>query len=179
MQSVAQQTARQQVLPEGAVAPDFTAQSLGGQQLSLSAALKTGPALIVFAHPKINASRLVVGYLRRLSEIAPALPVWVFSEGREAETLEYIGSGEGAYLKMPVVLDNCGVAGLYGARFLPATYLIGADGRVIRAYSGFSRDFLNWVANEAARLTNAKAKELIADGDNKGFYELAERGPCA
>lgn len=178
MQAV-QQVLQQQVLPEGAVAPDFTAQSTGGQQLSLSAALKSGPAMIVFAHPKINASRLVVGYLRRMAEIAPALPVWIFSEGREAETLEYMGSGDGAYLKMPVVLDNCGVAGLYGAKFLPATYLIGADGRVIRAYSGFSRDFLNWVANEAATLTGGKAKELISDGDNKGFYELAERGPCA
>ena len=163
------QQAAQQVLPAGAVAPDFTAQSLGGQQLSLSATLKSGPALIVFAHPKINASRLVVGYLRRMAEIAPALPIWIFSEGREAETLEYVGSGDGAYLKMPV----------YGARFLPATYLIGADGLVIRAYSGFSRDFLNWVANEAAGLTGGKAKELISDGDNKGFYELSERGPCA
>ena len=178
MQPAAQQAVHQQVLEAGAVAPDFTVTSISGQALSLSAALKNGPALIVFAHPKINASRLVVGYLRRMAEIAPALPVWIFSEGREAETLEYIGSGDGAYLKMPVVLDNCGVAGLYGARFLPATYLIGTDGKVIRAYSGFSRDFMNWVANEAATLTGGKAKELIADGDNKGFYELAERGPC-
>ena len=178
MQPAAQQAVHQQVLEAGAVAPDFTVTSISGQALSLSAALKSGPALIVFAHPKINASRLVVGYLRRMAEIAPALPVWIFSEGREVETLEYVGSGDSAYLKMPVVLDNCGVAGLYGARFLPATYLIGTDGKVIRAYSGFSRDFMNWVANEAATLTGGKAKELIADGDNKGFYELAERGPC-
>jgi hypothetical protein len=166
-------------MDSGATAPDFTATTLTGQQLSLSSALQTAPALVVFAHPKIHASRLVVGYLRRMAEIAPALHVWVFSEGREAETVEYVGSGDGAYLKMPVVHDNCAVAGLYGAKFLPTMYLIGQDGKVVRGYSGFNRDFLNWVANEAARLTGGKAKELIADGDNKGFYELAERGPCA
>jgi hypothetical protein len=168
-----------QVMEQGAFAPDFNATALSGATLSLAAALKTAPALVVFAHPKIHASRLVVGYLRRMAEIAPALHVWVFSEGREAETVEYVGSGENTYLKMPVVHDNCGVAGLYGAKFLPTTYLIGQDGKIIRGYSGFNRDFLNWVANEAATLTGGKPKELIADGDNKGFYELAERGPCA
>ena len=49
MVQAVQQVLQQQVLPEGAVAPDFTAQSTGGQQLSLSAALKSGPAMIVFA----------------------------------------------------------------------------------------------------------------------------------
>jgi hypothetical protein len=167
-----------QVMESGAVAPDFTATDLNGNTLSLSSALRAAPALIVFAHPKIHASRLVVGYLRRFAEIAPAVPVWVFSEGRSAETLEYVGAGEGLYLKMPVVQDDCAVAGLYGAKFLPTSYFIGQDGKVIKGYSGFNRDYLNWVANEAATMTGGKAKELIADGDNKGFYELAERGPC-
>ncbi len=168
-----------QVMENGAVAPDFTATDLNGSELSLSTALQKAPALVVFAHPKINASRLVVGYLRRMAEIAPALSVWIFSQGRQAETLEYVGSGEGQYLKMPVVQDDCAVAGLYGAKFLPTTYLIGQDGTIIKGYSGFNRDFLNWMANEAATLTGGKPKELISDGDNKGFYELAERGPCA
>lgn len=168
-----------QVMESGAIAPDFTATDLNGTALSLSETLKTAPTLIVFAHPKINASRLVVGYLRRMAEIAPAMPVWIFSQGRQDETMQYVGSGESTYLKMPVVLDNCGVAGLYGAKFLPTTYFIGQDGKIIRGYSGFNRDYLNWMANEAAALTGGKPKELIADGDNKGFYELAERGPCA
>ncbi len=167
-----------QILEAGTIAPQFTATDLNGQTLDLASALVSGPVMIVFAHPVINASRLVVGYLRRWAEIAPSAPVWVLSEGRLEETQKYVGEGENTYLKMPVVHDNCAVAALYEAKFLPTTYLIGQDGKIIKGYSGFNRDYLNWVANEAARLTGGKAKELIADGDNKGFYELAERGPC-
>jgi peroxiredoxin len=167
-----------QILEAGATAPQFTTTDLNGNTLDLGSALAAAPVLLVFAHPAINASRLVVGYLRRWAEIAPNVPVWVLSEGRLEETKSYVGEGEGLYLKMPVSHDNCAVAGLYGAKFLPTMYLIGSDGKIIRGYSGFNRDFLNWAANEAARLTGGKTKELISDGDNKGFYELAERGPC-
>jgi hypothetical protein len=167
-----------QILEAGTLAPQFTATDLSGASLDLNKALSGGPVLIVFAHPVINASRLVVGYLRRWAEIAPNAPVWVFSEGRLEETQKYVGEGENTYLKMPVIHDNCQVAGLYEAKFLPTMYLIGQDGKIIKGYSGFNRDYLNWAANEAARLTGGKPKELIADGDNKGFYELAERGPC-
>ena len=168
-----------EILENGSPAPEFTATDLNGQTLDLKAALGAGPVVLVFAHPVVNASRLVVGYLRRLPEIAPAVPVWVISEGTDEQTRKYAGSGDGAYLAMPVVADNCAVAALYKARYLPTTYLVGADGRILRGYTGFNRDFLNALALEAANLSGGKPKELIADGDNKGFYELAERGPCA
>lgn len=168
-----------QVLENGSSAPAFTATDLTENTLDLQKALATSPVLVVFAHPVINASRLVVGYLRRMAEIAPNLPIWIFSEGTNAETMKYVGEGDSKYLEMPVVQDNCTVAKLYDAKFLPTMYLIGQDGKIIKGYSGFNRDWLNWMALEAANLTGAKPKELISDGDNKGFYELAERGPCA
>ena len=167
-----------QVLENGTLAPVFTATDLNGNELNLEVALQTGPVILVFAHPIINASRLVVGYLRRLSEIAPAAHVWVISEGNEEDTRKYAGSGDNKYLEMPVVVDGCTIASQYDAKYLPATYFIGQDGHILRAYTGFNRDFLNLIANEAATMTGGKPKELIADGDNKGHYELAERGPC-
>lgn len=168
-----------QILEAGSLAPQFSSTDLNGNTLNLGNALATAPVLLVFAHPLINASRLVVGYLRRWAEIVPSVPVWVLSEGRLEETKTYVGEGENIYLKMPVVHDNCAVASLYGAKFLPTMYLIGTDGKIIKGYSGFNREYLNWATNEAARLTGGKAKELITDSDNKGFYELAERGPCS
>jgi peroxiredoxin len=168
-----------QILEVGTPAPMFVSTDQNGNSLELATALQKAPVLLVFAHPAIHASRLVVGYLRRWVEIAPNVPVWVLSEGRLEETKKYIGEGDGLYLKMPVAHDNCAVASLYGAKYLPTMYLIGQDGNIIRGYSGFNREFMNWAANEAARLTGGKAKDLIAEGDNKGFYELAERGPCA
>lgn len=167
------------VLETGAVAPAFAATDLDGNRLELASSLAGGPLILCFAHPVINASRLVVGYLRRMAEVAPAAPVWVLSEGTEDETLRYARPEGTPYLRMPVAVDGCAVAGLYGVTHLPTTYLVGRDGRVLRGYTGFNRPFLNAVALEAAALTGAKGKELIADGDNKGFYELAERGPCA
>ena len=167
-----------QILENGSLAAEFTATDLDGNTLELKAALSTGPVILVFAHPVINASRLVVGYLRRLKDIAPNAHVWIVSEGTEEETRKYVGSGDAKYLEMPVVVDRCKVAGLYGVKFLPTTYLIGQDGKIDRGYTGFNRDFMNLIANDVATATGAKPKELIADGDNKGFYELAERGPC-
>jgi peroxiredoxin len=167
-----------QILENGNLAAEFAATDLDGNTLELKAALSTGPVILVFAHPVINASRLVVGYLRRLKDIAPGAHVWIVSEGTEEETRKYAGSADARYLEMPVVVDRCKVAGLYGVKFLPTTYLIGQDGRINRGYSGFNRDFMNLIANKVATDTGAKPKELIADGDNKGFYELAERGPC-
>lgn len=167
-----------QTLENGSPAPEFTATDLDGNTLDLKTAIAAAPVIVSFAHPVINASRLVVGYLRRMKEIAPSVPVWIISEGTDAETRKYVGEGDTKYLEMPVVQDNCAVASLYGAKYLPTTYFIGQDGKIIRGYSGFNRDFLNLIAHQAATMTGAKAKELIADGDNKGFYELAERGPC-
>jgi peroxiredoxin len=167
-----------QTLENGSLAPEFTVTDLDGNTLNLKTALVTAPVIVTFAHPVINASRLVVGYLRRMKEIAPSVAVWIISEGTETETRKYIGEGDTKYLEMPVVQDGCTIAGLYHAKYLPTTYFIGQDGKIIRGYSGFNRDFLNLITNEAATMTGAKPKDLIADSDNKGFYELAERGPC-
>ena len=169
-------------LENGSLAPLFTTTDLNGQTLSLNEALTAGPVILVFGHPQINASRLVIGYLRRLAEIAPAVPVWVMLECSEGDARKYVGSGDHHYLEMPVVVDDCRVASLYSAKYLPTTYFIGQDGKIIRAYTGFNRDFMNMIANEAATMTangaEVKAKELITDSDNKGSLELAERGPC-
>jgi AhpC/TSA family len=169
-------------LENGSLAPLFTTTDLNGQTLSLNDALTAGPVILVFGHPQINASRLVVGYLRRLAEIAPAVPVWVMLECSEGDARKYVGSGDQHYLEMPVVVDDCRVASLYSAKYLPTTYFIGQEGKIIRAYTGFNRDFMNMIANEAATMTangaEVKAKELITDSDNKGSLELAERGPC-
>jgi peroxiredoxin len=167
-----------QTLENGSLAPEFTATDMDGNALDLKTALGNAPVILTFAHPVINASRLVVGYLRRMKEIAPNVAVWIVSEGTEAETRKYIGEGDTKYLELPVVQDGCTIAGLYHAKYLPTTYLIGQDCKIIRGYSGFNRDFLNLIANDAATVTGAKPKDLIADSDNKGFYELAERGPC-
>ena len=168
-----------QILENGTTAPVFTATDLNGNTLDLSQALETAPVILVFAHPIINASRLVVGYLRRMAEIAPTVSVWIISEANEEDTRKYVGPEGNRYLEMPVVVDGCQIASQYGAKFLPATYFIGQDGQILRSTTGFNRDFLNLVAADAATMTGGKVKELIADGDNKGYYELAERGPCA
>ena len=72
-------------LENGSLAPLFTTTDLNGATLSLNDALTAGPVILVFGHPQINASRLVVGYLRRLAEIAPAVPVWVLLECSEGD----------------------------------------------------------------------------------------------
>jgi hypothetical protein len=167
-----------QKLDNGAVAPPFSVKTITGETLDLTATLARAPVVLVFGHPSINASRLVVGYLRRMVEIAPEAPVWFVLEGAEAEVQKYVGSGDGRYLQQPVVQDHCMLAKQYLVGYLPTIYFIGQDGTIQRGYTGFNRDLLNTIAQEAAIAVGAKPKELISDSDNKGFYELAERGPC-
>jgi hypothetical protein len=168
-----------QKLDNGTLAPRFTVDSISGQSLDLALALEKSPVILVFAHPTINAARLVVGYLRRMaSEISPDVQVWIAMEGDEAEIRRYIGTGEAPYLTMPVIMDRCVLAQQYKVGYLPTMYFISQDGTIKHSYTGFNRDLINLMAAEAAAFVGAKPKELITDADNKGFYELAERGPC-
>lgn len=165
------------VLPAGTKAPDFQTATLGGEALSLREALESGPVVLCFAAPHIHASRLVVGYLRRLRERAPDLPVWVVLQGDEQAVLAYV---EGYLEGLKVVFDeHFRVSKPYGVTHVPSSYYLAPDGLVELSFSGFSRPAMNKLADLAAQATGAKNKELITAMDNKGEYELAERAPSA
>ncbi len=160
------------VLEKGAPAPAITLQAENGETLNLGEH-KT-PVVIVFFHPVVFASRHVVGYLRRLPQIAPNVPVWLISTATPEETKIYTQD----YLEnFPIVQNGCQALKAFGGRFVPATYLF-HEGKVEIAFTGFHRLALNTLGRRAAELSGGKPKDLVTDTDNKGEYELAEVAPC-
>ncbi|WP_293174874.1 hypothetical protein [Oceanithermus sp.] len=164
------------VLPKGAEPPRLVLSALDGSQLDLAALDR--PLVLAFVHPDVAASRNVVGFLRKLHEMLPELPVWVVATADRESTERYVQGYNGDYLEgYPVVAEGCGVLEAFGATHVPTVHFF-ADGRVDVAFTGFHKLALNTLAERAAAALEAKAKPLVADLDNKGEYELAEPSGC-
>ena len=165
------------VLPVGAEAPEFSVTTLREQPLSLAEALERAPVVLAFGLPHVHASRLVVGYLRRLKEQVPNVNVWVVLQGDERAVKQY---SKGYLDSLDVIHDAwLRLSERYGVTHVPTVYYLTKteDGmKVTLAFTGFSRAAMNRLAVLTAEATGAKSKELITPLDNKGEYELAERG---
>lgn len=174
------------VLPEGSSAPVFNARNLNGDTLTSAVAVARGPLVLAFGRPEIHASRLVVGYLRRLKERLPELAVWLALQGESRAVATY----STGYLDSLTVIhdETLELSRAFAVTHVPTVYYLylageGANkssaeqdgGRIGRAFTGFSRAAMNALAVLAARASGAEAQELIAASDNKGEYELAER----
>jgi hypothetical protein len=169
------------VLLEGSGAPAFEAKTLAGETPNSAEALARGPLLLCFAMPEIHASRLAVGYLRRLQERLPGLAVWLVLQGEAAAVRAY---AEGYLGGLTVIHDEgLELSRLYAVTHVPAVYYLenteSGEAQIRLAFTGFSRPALNRLAGLAAAATGAKAQELIGPSDNKGEYELAERALSA
>ncbi len=166
------------ILPLDSSAPDFAATALSGKALVLTEALQKSPVLLCFALPQIHASRLVVGYLRRLKANVPDAEVWIILQGKETDVRSY---AEGYLDSLEVIADReLNISKLYKVSHVPSTYYLSSEeAKIALAFTGFNRPALNKLANLAAEATGAKAKELISAMDNKGDYELAEKALSA
>jgi len=164
------------VLPKGAEPPSITLTAADGSQLDLSKL--EGPLVLAFIHPDVAASRNVVGYLRKLHDMLPDLPIWFVSSADEEQTDRYVKGYLGDYLtSYPVVPAGCQVLKAFGATHVPTVHYF-ADGKVDLAFTGFHKLSLNTLAERAAAAFEARPKQLVPDLDNKGEYELAEPSGC-
>ncbi|MEZ4629643.1 MAG: hypothetical protein R2880_02825 [Deinococcales bacterium] len=156
---------------------DLTAQSLAGEALSLKKSLNEGPVIVMIGLPHVHASRLVVGYLRRLKENHAKAQIWIVLQG-ELEAVKRYSEG---YLGSLVVIHDgdLKLSEAHRSSHIPSTYLYelkGEKASVSYSFSGFKREAMNKLASTVANVLGDKAKELISTTDNKGEYELAERG---
>ena len=162
-----------QHLPLATRAPAFNAETLAGQRVSLSRALQHGCLVIVFGMPQVHASRLVVGYLRRLKGQVTASQIVICLQGDEDEVRSY---AHGYLDDLDVVHDqDLYLSHIYRVTHVPTVYLVSATGHIDKAFTGFLRKGLNALAHQVAEAYGAKPKQLITALDNKGEYELAEK----
>lgn len=108
-------------LPVGRRAPDFEAESLQGERVSL-AQMAGRPVLLVFASETCPYCRAMFPELKAFHEAYPELPVVMFLKGEPPEVLK--GTD------MVIVPWNEGVVRAYRVVGVPWFYLIDAEGVV-------------------------------------------------
>jgi hypothetical protein len=158
------------VLAVGSKAKAFTALTLNGERITPDF---SQPTVLCFAMPQVHSSRLVVGYLRRLQTQLADLTICILLQGSEETVSSY---SQGYLDQLKAVHDNdLFISGLYEVSHIATTYFM-EDNAIKLAFSGFNRNAMNNLAALAAQAYDQPVKELITTGDNKGDYELAERG---
>ena len=105
------------------------------------------PRLLVFLETDCPTCWLSVSYLNKLAKQAAS--VVGISQDSEELTRRFV---EQAPIEFPVEVDHeLRISCAYDPVAVPAFFLIGADGRVIRSHIGFDKDELNAIAAEMGR----------------------------
>jgi len=126
----------------GVEAPDFTLLSSDGEKIRLSK-LRGRVVVLEFWASWCKPCKLVLPHMQAVHERYEGQPVDVFAvncfEDREMKdpAAELVKNGA----TYPCLLKGEAVAGRYNVRSLPAIYVIGPDGTVVYARSGYESGF--------------------------------------
>lgn len=127
-------------------APLFTANLLGGESVSLADHRGSEVVMLDFWASWCGPCRVALPYVAELAAEFADRPVKVYAVnvGEDPETVARFVEQEG--LDLTVVLDTMGeVAGLYDVTGIPQMVIIGKDGVVADAHTGFHRsDIARW-----------------------------------
>ena len=164
-------------IADWAYTQDFRYKDIRGQGHSLFEQLQQGPVLAAIVMTHVHASRLVLSYLKRLKTQAPAAQILLLFQG-DIGDIEAYTTG---YLDDLLVAHDKDLSFSYRFRatHVPTVLYLksaGAGLGIDVQFSGFKKYSLNALAKQVQQDTGAKVKELITANDNKGEYELAERG---
>lgn len=135
------------MLGAGEAFPDRVLRDPAGGEALLSPAWSSGPALIALGHAECGTTRLALPDVQRLwtRRGAGASVVVVVQEDPEGARGIVAELG----LELPVRLDETpyALSSDVGLRTVPSFFLVGRDGRVVRATEGYSRDDLEAFAD--------------------------------
>src|SRR5271170_6642650 len=128
-----------EIVPPGDKAPAFELKKLTGGTESLEQILQAGPALLAFYKIGCPVCQLSAPYLERLAQ-SDGLQVIGISQDDRAST-EGFQQRFGA--KIPTLLDQFAegypASNAYGISSVPTLFLVEANGRVAKSFSGFSK----------------------------------------
>jgi peroxiredoxin len=127
------------MVSEGAHAPAFQLTTLNGEKTSLGEILQNGPALLIFYKVSCPVCQLTAPYIQRLAA-GRALQVIGISQDDEGSTQ---GFNQRFGVTFPTLLDsskeNYPASNSFGISTVPSLFLVEQDGKVAKAFQGFSK----------------------------------------
>ena len=137
------------MLEAGARAPSFQLSGLRGGKKSLDEILAEGPAVLAFYKVSCPVCQLAFPYLERLSQ-GSALQIVGISQDDESSTSSF---NQRFGVQFPTLLDSSKegypASNAFGISAVPSLFLVEKDGRVSKAFSGFSKRDLEAVGERA------------------------------
>jgi len=136
------------MLAAGSRFPDRALHDPQGASQRLAQGWARGKALVVVGHAGCGTTRLALPFVDRLhARRGPGSAVLAVLQEDAAGARALVAS---LGLSLPIGLDEdpYPLSSELGMEIVPALFLVGADGRLLRATEGFSRDDLEAFADE-------------------------------
>jgi peroxiredoxin len=131
------------MLQAGAAAPDFELSDLDGKPWRLKDSLERGPVLLAFFKTSCPTCQLTFPFLQRLADSGGAGPhapqVVAITQDDAVATREF---EEKFGVSMPTLVDEprtYPASNAYRIAHVPSLFLVEKDGRISRAFNGFSK----------------------------------------
>lgn len=136
---------RDNLLPQGEEAPDFTLKDATGKEVSLKS-LRGKIVYMDFWATWCGPCRMAMPAMQKLYEKYAGEPVAIYGincrERRRADPVAFMKQQKITY---PILLNGDRVAQAYRVSGIPAFYLIGPDGKVMASFAGYSAQAEHYV----------------------------------
>lgn len=153
-------------LTPGTTAPAISLKDADGNAVSVSEALKKGPALVAFFKVSCPTCQFTFPFLERLYEMYGGSNFAFFGVSQDGprDTREFM---QEFGIKFPVLIDERGypASNQYSITNVPTLFLIETDGKIKTSAVGFSKPDLEDVASQAARATGTAVGPLFKPGE--------------
>ncbi len=136
------------MLSAGSSAPSFELKELNGEKKSLDELLRKGPAVLVFYKISCPVCQLTAPYLERLAANATLQVIGISQDDDESTR----GFNRRFGVTFPTLLDpskDYPASNAYGISSVPSLFLVEPDGKIAKAFSGFSKNDLEALAQRA------------------------------
>lgn len=155
----------------GECAPEFSVKGLDGKEYSLGKLLKGGPVVAMFFKISCPVCQFTMPYIERLHQRYGGSGVTVLGIGQDGapETADFAKRYGATF---PVATDAKGypASNAYGLTNVPTIFLIGTDGTVKIAATGFSKQDMEGIAKYLAEQKKLALAPLFVANEDVPAY---------
>jgi peroxiredoxin len=160
------------MIQPGNPAPPFELPIPEGRVVGLQAACSLGPVVVAFFKASCPTCQLTVPYLEKLHQALKDAGVTVLGVSQDdAETTAAFAAAHGLTFRLLLDGEGFPVSRAWAIENVPSIFLVGKDGQVWEAMTGWSRSELNSIAATAARMAGVTPPVLSVETDGAPVWK--------